>query len=545
MKRAVALALGLCAAGILFASCAAKPSVKIVILDPCADESKSFRDAAAYTEFVVYDSRCPPDSTLAAGSTKGSAYKSTVPADENLPDVGDLSKGKYGFAVLMRDSNCGVIGFGCTEADMDSIREVRVAVRAWTTPDSLCAPLSGPGCDADLTCSEGRCVQDDAPSCDLNVVAAGALPQPSTPTARLTGPAIAATPDGYVVAYREQDAVGTTLNAVIAGLSDNGTLKPPSKFNLGGCAGVEMKDGVGIAYAGDEGLVATSLPNCGTGAGAVFIPFDSKGVVGDAQGPKNATFQELTLASGNALAPGAASQDYEFIYRVLLSAPEIQRVVLTTNDTPPSIPPFKSSVPIAQPFGSEDVPFAMVASSPKVRAFMAAVPSKSGVALQVGSGTSDALDVKGEVILPDAAWGALTAWDDKVAAIVPGAAGVSFKAVALGGTSVSEVATGTIGSGAVKGGALATLRDSLFVLTSSVGGLTVHRIAGAQGTLSSSAMADVALPEKLGTVELTGFDGNHVAMAADRSRVAVVWLTKGILAAGDPTGGWALLKCSE
>ena len=96
------MALGLCAAGVLFASCAAKPSVKIVILDPCADESKSFRDAAAYTEFVVYDSRCPQDSTLAAGSTKGSTYKATVPADENLPDVGDLSKGKYGFAVLMR-----------------------------------------------------------------------------------------------------------------------------------------------------------------------------------------------------------------------------------------------------------------------------------------------------------------------------------------------------------------------------------------------------------------------------------------------------------
>jgi hypothetical protein len=58
-------------------------------------------------------------------------------------------------------------------------------------------------------------------------------------------------------------------------------------------------------------------------------------------------------------------------------------------------------------------------------------------------------------------------------------------------------------------------------------------------------MADVALPEKLGTVELTSFDGNHVAMAAARSRVAVVWLSKGVLTAGDPAGGWALLKCSE
>ncbi len=387
------------------------------------------------------------------------------------------------------------------------------------------------------TAGTGGVVEEDAPSCNLNVVAAGPLPAPLAPTARLTGPAIVDTPDGYVIAYREQNALGTSLNGVVSSLSDNGTLKPPSKFNLGGCAGVEMKDGVGIAYAGDEGLVATSMPNCGTGAGAVFIPFDSKGVVGNAKGPKNATFKELSLSNGNALARGAAAGDYEFTYRVVLAAPEIQRVVLTGTDF--------SSEPVAQPFGTEDIPFAMVATSSKVRAFMAPVPSKSGTVLQVGSGASNAIDVKGEVVLPDAAWGALTAWDDKVAAIVPAAAGVSFKAVALSGTSVSEVATGTIGAGSVKGGALATLRDSLFILTSSVGGMAIHRVMGAESTPSSSAMADVALPANMGAVELTSFDGNHVAMAAARSRVAIVWLTKGVLAAGDPVGGWVLLKCSE
>lgn len=268
MKRALSLALGLCAAGALFSSCASKPEVKIVLLDPCADSGQSFREAASYAEFVVYKNRCPTDETLAAGKTDGAVYKSTVAADGKLPEVGDLGKGKYGFAALMRDENCSVIGFGCTEADMDTIREVRAAVRAWTNPctDSqcdLCTPLSGPGCDPPKTCSAGRCIEEDAPSCDLTVVAGGALPEPATATARLTGPAIVATPDGYVIAYREQDAAGTTLSANVMGLSDNGTLKPPSKFNLGGCTGVEMKDGIGIAYSGNGGLAATSLPNCG------------------------------------------------------------------------------------------------------------------------------------------------------------------------------------------------------------------------------------------------------------------------------------------
>ena len=139
----------------------------------------------------------------------------------------------------------------------------------------------------------------------------------------------------------------------------------------------------------------------------------------------------------------------------------------------------------------------------------------------------------------------ITASAATVAAIVPSVAGVSMKAVALGGTTLSDVASGTIGSGAVKGGAMATLRDNLFILTSAASNLTVHRVTGVEGTLASSSSDDVALPDKIGTVQLSNFDGNHVAMAAARSRVAVVWLTRGTLSAGDPTGGWALLRCSD
>ena len=59
MKRALSLALGLCAAGALFSSCASKPEVKIVLLDPCADSGQSFREAASYAEFVVTDTLWP------------------------------------------------------------------------------------------------------------------------------------------------------------------------------------------------------------------------------------------------------------------------------------------------------------------------------------------------------------------------------------------------------------------------------------------------------------------------------------------------------
>lgn len=538
MKRAASLALCLVALGVLgVPSCADPPSVKIVLLDPCADEGKSFREAAEYVEFVVYKDSCPTDPDLAAGKTGGSVYKGSAPADKNLPEVGPLEKGKYGFAALLRNENCGIIGFGCTEADMESIREVRIAVRAWTSPNALCTPLTGGGCEPPLSCVAGRCQEEDSQDCNLTVVAAGELPKPASATARLTGPAIVDTPKGFVLAYREQDAAGTKLTAVVAGLSDGGSLSKPAAFDLGGCAGVEMKDGVGIAFRGSSGLVATSLPNCGgTGAGAVFIPFDENGLPGNASGPKNATFNDLTMARKGGLAPGAATGDYELLYRVVLSAPEVQRVILTGKE-------FKQ-VPITQPFGTEDVPFAMVATSSSVRALLGSVPSKAGVVVQVGPNASDTLDVKGEFTLPDASWAGLTAWDDRVAALVPAASGVSWKAASLAGSTVSEIGSGTVGSGAVKGGGVVALRDHLLMLVATTSGMKVVRLSGAQGTLGASPIDTVDLPSTIGAVPLTNFDGEHVAIAAARSRVAIVWLTQSILTSGDPTGGWALLKCS-
>jgi len=369
---------------------------------------------------------------------------------------------------------------------------------------------------------------------------AGKLPEPVSPTARLTGPAIVATEDGFMLSYRDQD--GATMRSVLLFVNDAGSAGSPAVFDLGGCASKEPTDGVGIAYENGAGLVATSLPDCGSGAGAVFVPFDSKGQVGQASGPRNATFVALTVAPQGALAPAAKTGEYELLYRVTTSSPAVvERVVLQG-------PSFKN-IPILHPFGEDDLPFGMVATSPEIRALLAPFASGAdggspGMKVLVGDRVSDTLATKGSFDLPLATWATMTAWSNHVAAAVPTSAGSTLVAADLVGNSVSVSATGAVGSGTVLGSSLAPLRDHFFVAQSYQGGIRIVRLSGAETKLSLAPVATVELPTTLGTASLTDFGGTQLSIAAARDRVAVIWLTKPNLISGDITGGWALLRCS-
>jgi hypothetical protein len=434
-------------------------------------------------------------------------------------------------------------------ADLESISGVRIAVCDWADKSDpneakcLCQPLKGGGCVPPDTCESGQCskpAQPDASGCSLMVESAGALPDPIAPTAVLTGPGIAATDNGFVIGYRDQD--GATLRAVMMYVNDSGQAGQPSVFDLGGCASQTPTDGVGVAYEGGAGLMATSLPDCGSGAGAVFVPFDGAGVVGNASGPRNATFLDLKVAPQGVLAPAAASNEFEFLYHVETSSSMvIERVVLQG-------PSFKS-IPIVHPFGDVDLPFGMVATSPKVRAFLApdSTAATPGTKVLVGDRQSDTLpDFTSTTFdLPLANWATITAWSNHVAAGVPASTGLTLKIADYSTGSVAVNANGLVGSEAFAGGALAVLRNHLFVAQGTYGGIKVFRLDGAETKVSITPSDSVEMPAAVGAVNLGQFDGTHIAMAAARDTVALVWLNKPTLAAGDLTGGWALLRCSD
>ncbi len=127
---------------------------KEVPLDPC-----NFMPSATSMDVAVYDGQCPTDPVLAAGDLSQAVQKQTVPPDQHFAPQKGLDRKSYGFALLLRDMNCHVIGFGCTEANLQNIREVRVAIRNWAAPDmnNLCVAATGGQCAAPATCNAGVC----------------------------------------------------------------------------------------------------------------------------------------------------------------------------------------------------------------------------------------------------------------------------------------------------------------------------------------------------------------------------------------------------
>lgn len=371
--------------------------------------------------------------------------------------------------------------------------------------------------------------------CGLALVASGKLPDPIAPTARLTGPSVIGTDDGFAVGYREQD--GSTLRALLLSLSDSGTLGTPSSFDLAGCSSVVPTDGTGLAYADGSGMLVTSLPNCGTGAGAVFIPFDSKGTVGAASGPKNAAFSSLTVAAQGSVAPATGKQELDFVYRVVSSSGDVvERVVMQGTV-------FKASVPIAHPFGDGPSDFGMVATSAEVRALLGS--KSSGLELQIGAKTSDALQSAGTFALPAAKLAALAAWDLRAAVLIPTASGVSWHAYELG-TGASELGKGELPLPSASALALAVRGNHMIAAAAAQKQIVVLRQAGAKTLPFTGTEKTTLISGELGNGASTAaFDGTHLALAAARNRVAVVWLTKHALEAGQPTGGWALLECNN
>lgn len=378
-----------------------------------------------------------------------------------------------------------------------------------------------------------------SPGCALNVAASGELPAPVVPTGILTGPAIAATDSGFVIAYRDQDPSSNTLRAIIYYVSDSGAASAPTAFDLLGCANKKPSDGVGATFANGSGLIATSLPNCDSkGAGAVFLPFDDQGLVSNAAGPQNPLATDLTVGRISSVAVGTGAGDFEFVYRTVVAqpaapGPAVERAVLQGSQ-------FKAGVSIVRPFGDGDFPYGLVATSGEVRALLAPVAGETQI--QVDALVGDTLAPFDTFVVPGvASWAAITAWQTRVAAAIPAANGMTLVVAEMGASGVTEIAAGGVGTTPVLSGALSTLGTHLLMAQGRSGAITLHRIESAIGGLVPSPAASV----EVGVPSLAAFDGEHVAMAAARKRVAVVWLTKGALQDGDATGGWALLECNE
>ena len=546
------------ASGLLAASsCGSSAGVQVVLLDPCCGESTGsgdastslcFRDRATFTELAVFPAGCPADDELAAGDTSSAVFRKTVPAKDDPPTIGELKKEPHGFSVLMRDEQCRVMAFGCTAADLETIREIRIAVRAWLNDqDKNCQAMTGGGCGSGA-CIAGKCVSEggapdaatdgppveDVPpavGCTLKVVAAGELPMPVSPDARLTGPGVVATESNFVIGYREMDASAGSWRVSLMTLSDGGTLGAPTQQMTTACAGMEPSDGFGMSYSMGQGMAGVSDPDCGGGAGATFIEFDAAAAVTDAK-PSVGAGPDLTIAPIHSLGPGPSPGTWELVYKSLGKALSLKLIGTTGND-------------VVSLFNDSDIDFVQVAATNQVRATLTNIVG-SGARMDIGpAGTTspELVPFGAEGGAVTATWGAITAWADRAAAIVPAAAGgVELKVADRTG---AEFGGGSIPGSAFRSGDIAQLRNHLFVVGGQMGGFTVFDVQGATTAPMVPPANSVQLTSNIMGVSVVAVDGNHVAIAAARQRVALAWLRQQQLVGASSPGGWALLECGE
>lgn len=106
--------------------------VELRLIDPCP-----LLGQATTLDAVVFPG-CPSDQLLAAGDTTGAIHTQSVATSEPIAPITGLLEQRYGFAFFAK-SDCTVVAFGCTEADLRTVEEVHVAVRNWSAADT-CTP---------------------------------------------------------------------------------------------------------------------------------------------------------------------------------------------------------------------------------------------------------------------------------------------------------------------------------------------------------------------------------------------------------------------
>ena len=136
--------------------------------------------------------------------------------------IGDLATGKYAFAAVAKGEDCSVLATGCVEAEMGDTDTVAINMAATDPPSGAC----GLG----ASCQAARCVpaNDNAdPSvgaqCSLELLGAGPLANPVGGGGTLvSAPAIATTPSGFVIVYREIDPNGASARVTVLPVDPGG-----------------------------------------------------------------------------------------------------------------------------------------------------------------------------------------------------------------------------------------------------------------------------------------------------------------------------------
>lgn len=111
-------------------------------------------------EAAVFPKACPSDSTLSKGDTSTAIDVQNVSEGQPIAPVTGLVQDIYGFTFLVRDSNCHVLAWGCTAADLSQDTQIHTLIRNWTG-QNVCDTASEGTCPTGQTCNQGACQPGD------------------------------------------------------------------------------------------------------------------------------------------------------------------------------------------------------------------------------------------------------------------------------------------------------------------------------------------------------------------------------------------------
>ena len=553
----------LVAAGAAGPGCKGKPHVGLDITVPTAVvpntvwfEIGAYRDASCGALAPMLMNGVPE------GAATRVAFRRDAPQS---PSVGDLDAGKYAFAAVARGEDCSVLAAGCLEAEMGKTDTVSIDMRA------IDAPLGA--CGVGASCQAARCVpaNDNAdPSvgsqCSLELLGAGPLANPVGGGGTLvSAPAIAATPSGFVIVYREIDPNGASARVTVLPIDPaGGALAATRPLLKGRCANADETDGVGLVMNGTDGQIVLARSPCGARPGLELLSFSSKPDVTidpNFRSSDSPTATTLALSGGHVAATRSGGS-----------------IVVFTEDGASRIATVVPGTGVASPSGSfggtTGVTGAWAAASDKVLAVLSAGPTAGaapagdgGVEGGTGGGTGDPGPSLSLVMAPPTTpadtfsstnqtprapivfpgvWGAIAALGTRVIVMSDGGGpgrSVSYRTFDLGKTTASETNGFSIeGSGNPTTGDVTMLGDKAYFAALKPGSVSLHVYANASTTPTLLRESLFRKEPRISAVS-TVRDG-RVAVAATASRIAVVWTTAKVLTNNDSTGGYAVFACT-
>jgi hypothetical protein len=376
----------------------------------------------------------------------------------------------------------------------------------------------------------------DAPAtpCDLHLVASGALDLPVAAGTLYTGPAVVATPGGFVIMYREADPEGARPVGVRLKLTDQGDATQV-EIDLPSCSDDIEADGIAAAWNDTfaTGLMAVSLPPCGIDKPRLHVSsFDR-----DGKTLAEYTYvdlpSQLVLSPVKAMAPVPGAKEFQ-LAAVAGPAPYLYVFDgLSVQSNPPPVEIHK---------GKGTATFTQISSGSTIRSLLTDSDLEGGQL--VVSVTDTDTGGSSTVFFQRTTVTSLLSWEERTALVQPLGNALAWKAITKSGSLVKE---GSLPEGPYTAVDVAQFHDYLLIAGGQAGSVTVFRLDDVNGTFSGPSTFQAKLSSSLGVSAIKDFKGERVAVAAARGRVVVAWLTSVEPIAETTTvpGGYAVLACEE